>query len=114
MNDTKWREVFACTVRHGLQFQVAWVRNFAWDTRALHRVWASYIGTNGLRDPGIGGPCYYRDILWIRIPVALPNTYSGQVPRMQAIDPFLVELASLGLLPLKQTQEYVEVRGYES
>lgn len=114
MNDTKWREVFACMARHGLKFGIAWVRNDAWDNQNLHRVPESWIGTHGIRDPGIGGPCDYWEILWIRVPVAVPNDYLGKVPKRQPIEPFLAELASLGSLPLKQTEKYVEVRGYES
>jgi len=113
MNDTKWREVFACMARHGLQFNIAWIRNDSWDTRILHRVWEAWIGRQGIRDPGIGGPCDYWEILWIRVPVALPSTYVSQVPKRQPIEPFLADLASLGSLPQRQTEEYVEIRGYE-
>ena len=112
MNDTKWREVFASIARHGLAFQAAWVRDSDWNTQGLHRIQVSYIDTHGLRDPGIGGPCHYRDLLWIRVPRALRVAYC-RVPRKQAIEPFLAELGSLGSVPLNQTEEYVEIRGYE-
>ena len=39
MNDTKWREVFACIARHGLQFGVAWVRDFAGTLRDFTAFW---------------------------------------------------------------------------
>jgi len=112
MNDTKWREVFASIARHGLAFQAAWVRDSDWNTQGLHRIQVSYIDTHGLRDPGIGGPCRYRDLLWIRVPRAVPDTRCS-VPWKQAVEPFLFELDSLGSVPLNQTKDYVEIRGYE-
>ena len=112
MNDTKWREVFDSIARHSLDFQVAWVRDSDWNTQGLHRVQGSWVEMHGLRDPGIGGPCHYRDLLWIRVPRAVPDAYC-RVPRKQAIDPFLSELGSLGSVPLNQTEDYVEIRGYE-
>jgi hypothetical protein len=113
MNDTKWREVFLCASRHQLQFKVAWVRDPGWNAESLHRIRESLIDNHGLRDPGIGGPCSYRDILWIRFPFSIHNAYYGQVPWGQPIEKLLEDLASLGSLPVRQTQEYLEIRGYE-
>lgn len=113
MNDTKWREVFDSIARHSLNVQVAWVRDSDWDTQGLHSVLGFWVEMQGLRDPGIGGPCHYRDLLWIRVRRAVPDAYYGRVPRKQPIESFLAELSSLGSVPLNQTKDYVEIRGYE-
>jgi hypothetical protein len=113
MSDTKWREVFLCVSRHKLRFQVAWVRGSDWDTEGLHAIWESLIDTRGLRDPGVGGPCWYREILWIRLPLAIHDAYGGKVPRRQPIQQLLDDLARLGRLPIRQTHDYVEIRGYQ-
>ena len=114
MNDTKWRELFLCAAKHSLLFQFAWVRETD-DKResSYDSVRESCIDVHGLRDPGLGGPCLYREILWIRFPFAIHNSYWGQVPKSQPLEQFLQDLKSIGLLPIKQTAEYVEVWGYQ-
>jgi len=114
MNNTKWREVLGCVARLDLIFQIAWVRDFDWNTEGLRTVIESMIDTRGLRDPGIGGQCLYRDILWIRLPFAIHNPYWGQVPTQQPVQQLLNELAGLGTFSTERTQKYLEIRGYET
>jgi hypothetical protein len=113
MNDTKWREVFSCACRHSLWFQISWLHDSSWPSDSLqHPVAENWLDTNGIRDPGIGGPCFYRDILWIRFPRVRRDLRFG--PARQPVQQFVDDLASLGVLPITETDEYVEIRGYQS
>lgn len=106
MSDTKWHEVFLAAARHRARFQVAFVRDPAWNTESLHFVLETWVKESGLRDPGIGGPCSYREILWIRFPISMG-------PVVQALEPLLADLDRLGQLPITKTDAYVEIRGYQ-
>jgi len=112
MNDTKWREVFACLARHQTQFQVAWIGNSESATSALYSIRESLIEAHGLRDPGLGGPCAFRDIHWLQIPLAIRSAYWGHVPHRQSIEPLLADLAILGDLPIQRTAGALIIRGY--
>jgi len=112
MNDTKWREVFLLNVRLGLRFQMAWIRDSEWKTSAIHHpVSAHLISCDGIKDPGVGGPCLYRDILWIRFPRVLPSEYWG--PAEQSLQQLWAELVRIGMLPVRTTNDFVEIRGYD-
>ena len=110
MNDTKWREVFLIASSLELQFHLAWVYDSDWPVNSLHRVPKNLIDHSGIRDPGIGGPCDYREILWVRFPRRIPSGYWG--PREQQIEQLDIRLDGLGVLPVTSTVDYLEVRGY--
>jgi len=110
MNDTKWREVFLLAARHRAPFQAAFVRDPRGSTESIHSVLLSWVGESGLHDPGIGGPCAYREILWIRFLTSIPTRLG---PIVQSLDSLLADLEKLGQLPLTKTEAYVEIRGYQ-
>ncbi|HUE70580.1 MAG TPA: DUF6678 family protein [Pirellulaceae bacterium] len=110
MNNTKWREVFSAAARHRAPFRAAFVRGTEGGTDSIHSVRASWVGESGLKDPGIGGPCSYREILWIRFPTSIPTRMG---PIVQSLDSLISDLEKLGELPLTKTDSYVEIRGYQ-
>jgi hypothetical protein len=118
MNNTKWREVFTCLAKSELRFQVAWINAPDFPHDVLHSINLSWVGERGLLDPGIGGPCYYKEIAYIRIPTVLrlPKVMRGEVysyqEKKQNVESLVAELHSLGQLPLTVMSDYVEIRGY--
>lgn len=111
MNDTKWREVFLLIARRNLTFQIAWVGDLVWPTDSYHKVQENLIENNGLRDPGIGGPCVYRDILWIRLPKTVKWGNGNWFA--QDLVPFATDLTTLGTMPLQSNEDGIEIRGYQ-
>ncbi|MCL2309254.1 MAG: hypothetical protein FWC42_03115 [Proteobacteria bacterium] len=114
MNNTKWREVFRIIARHKIGFQIAWVHGEEPlpTIHGLHN--EELIDRTGLRDPGIGGPCFYWEILWLRFPYTLQYDNSRGHIRIetQEIAPFLRELRSLGELPINESSQFVELLAY--
>lgn len=101
-----------------LRFQVAWINAPDFPRDVLHSIELSLIGKRGLLDPRLGGPCYYKEIAYIRIPKsyriakAMRGEVYGYQVREQEVEGLLVELHGLGQLPLANTDDYVEIRGY--
>ena len=106
MNDTKWREVWTVLCELRLRVHFAYAGDEGWNAANAARLWGpfpmSYVQNDGIRDPGIGGPFRYKQILWIRVPRIAGND----------VDAFVARVKSLGQLPLRVERDYVEVRGY--
>lgn len=110
MNDTKWREVFCAISRFRVRFTIAFVGEAASPQGQLHfPVPERLLRSDHIADPGIGGPCYYRDILGI----AFPRIQLWDLPGTQELPLLLDELTKLGQLPISETDETVEIRGYQ-
>lgn len=107
MNNTKWREVWTVLCELRLRIHFAYADAEDWNRANSRRLWGpfpiSYVRTDGIRDPGIGGPFRYNQILWIRVPRIAGND----------TDAFIARLESLGQLSLAVDPEHVEVRGYD-
>ena len=105
MNDTKWREVWAIVCALELQVQMNYADNPSYGgAKVLHGPFKpDYIEDRGIRDPGIGGPFLYKQILWLRVPKSSPNDNSS----------FREQVDALGNVPITENDEYFEVRGYE-
>lgn len=105
MNDTKWREVWAIVCDLRLRVQMDYADSPGWA--GSQSLWGPFrkemIEERGIRDPGIGGPFLFKQTLWLRIPKVWPNDTSA----------FKAAVSSLGAVPLVETDELVEVRGYE-
>src|SRR5262245_26018716 len=106
MNNTKWREVWEIVCDLRLRVQLDYADSPQWGgTQRLRGPFAmNLIETRGLRDPGIGGPFLYKQILWLRVPKVWPNDTSA----------FQAAVSSLGSVPLVETDQYVEITGYEA
>jgi hypothetical protein len=106
MNDTKWREVWELLASLKLRIHFAYARGHSWNlsnSKTLQGPFpAAWVEERGVRDPGIGGPFRYEEILWIRVPRIAGND----------VDAFCARLDALGRLPLRVEPDFVEVRGY--
>jgi hypothetical protein len=111
MNNTKWREVFSAVAKYRVQFSVSWVNDRIWNTASLHAVLPSWVAADGIRDPGIGGPCFYREILLIRFPFCIQENFG--IRKQDAISDLVADLRNLGALPIRKTDEFLEIKGYE-
>ena len=107
MNDTKWREVWEVLTALQLRFHIAFLGQPDWNAQnslSLYGPFRSdFVLHRGIRDPGVGGPFDYQDILWIRVPRVYRNN----------VDEFLRQVGSLGQMPLFEGVDVVEVRGYQ-
>lgn len=119
MNNTKWREVFTCLAKRDIRFQVGWINTPDFPRDTVHSLFSErLVGERGLLDPGIGGPCYYKEIEYVRIPkvLRLPKVMRGEVygyhEQEQDVAGLVAELHGLGQLPLTVMSDYVEIRGY--
>lgn len=92
-----------------------WVHDPDWPSESIQGpVSETWVDTHGLCDPGIGGPCLFRDIMWIRFPVRIQNRTNGNLILCQAIEPFAADLANLGLLPITRTDDFIQICGYRT
>jgi hypothetical protein len=106
MNDTKWREVWELVASLRLRIHFAYAIDHAWNrsnSEKLHGPFPhTWVEERGIRDPGIGGPFRYEEILWIRVP---------RIPRNDT-ETFCRRLDTLGQLPIRVEPDFVEIRGY--
>jgi hypothetical protein len=107
MNDTKWREVWMVMTEMRLRFRFAYAGDDRWNEANSERLQgpfpAGYVQAKGIRDPGIGGPFFYKEILWVRVPRIPGNN----------IESFVAQVRSLGQLPVHFGPDYVEICAYE-
>jgi len=102
MNDTKWREIWSLIARHALRVEMSYADRQEWNSDSLWGPFSDdYVQERGIRDPGIGGPFLYKQILSIRIPKLNQDTSA-----------FVADAGELGELPLVETAEQIEVVGY--
>ena len=120
MNNTKWVKVFNLICDYELSFSLSWVvGNNQWDSESLWQINKSLISKSGLLDPGVGGPCNYRNIKWIRLPFEITHfeERNRQIYRSnsvkQLLDEFEKKVNSLGVYPLIKTNDYIEITGYK-
>ena len=103
MNDTKWREVWSLIVQHSLRVSMSYATDQEWYSEFLWGPFTEdYVWEKGIRDPGIGGPFLYKEILSIRIPKKNQNTPA-----------FLEDAVSIGQLPINETEEEIEIIAYK-
>ena len=103
MNNTKWREVWSLIARHSLRVAMSYADSGDWNSDSLWRPFsADYVQERGIRDPGIGGPFLYKQILSIRIPKLNQDTSA-----------FIVDVAKLGELPMTETADQIEIVAYQ-
>ena len=102
MNDTKWREIWLLIARHSLKVAMSYADTEHWNSASLWGPFATdYVQQRGIRDPGIGGPFLYKQILSIRIPKLNQDTSA-----------FMADILQLGKLPLVETADQIEIVGY--
>ena len=98
---------------------VEWVKKSEWNKDSLYFVLPQIVDVEGLKDPGIGGPCLYRDILTITIPRhrVIKETRNGSPYRQdrqpQPIADLLEDFQTLGKLPVDETAEFIQIIGYK-
>lgn len=103
MNDTKWREVWSLIARHSLRVAMSYADSGDWNSASLWGPFsADYVQERGIRDPGIGGPFLYKQILSIRIPKLNQDTSE-----------FMADVVELGELPITESVAQIEIVGYK-
>lgn len=103
VNDTKWREVWSLIAQHSLRVAMSYADNRDWNSDSLWGPFsADYVQERGIRDPGIGGPFLYRQILAIRIPKLNQDTSA-----------FMADVIELGDLPMTETVDQIEIVAYK-
>ena len=102
MNDTKWREIWSLIARHALQVAMSYADEPDWNSESLWGPFsADYVQQRGIRDPGVGGPFLYKQILSVRIP-----------KRDQDTSGFMADAMQLGELPIIDAVDQIEIVGY--
>jgi len=103
MNNTKWREVWSLIAKLSLRLSMKYADDPNWQSNAL---WGPFrlddVQENGIRDPGVGGPFLFKQILSIRIPKTFQNDTEA----------FAAAIGKLGDLPVSETDEYIEILAY--
>jgi hypothetical protein len=107
MNNTKWREVWEIICHLGLRIQFAYADSVEWNGNNSEKLWGplplDYVQERGIRDPGIGGPFLYKQILWLRVPKVRLNDAAA----------FQNEVKKLGKIPISENEKYIEILGYQ-
>ena len=105
MNNTKWLEVWMASSARKIRFNIAWI----WEPDIMSEtlywpVYAAKLTRTGFLDPGPtgGGPCEFRGIYKVRF-----SKNFGDV------DGFRDDLGRIGKLPLDESADALELRGYE-
>lgn len=106
MNNTKWREVWTVLAELRLRIHFAYADQTSWNDDNSGKLQGpfpvDYVQERGIGDPGIGGPFFYKQILWIRVPRIYGNDVGAFCQRVEA----------LGRLPISVGDDFVEIRGY--
>jgi len=102
LNNTKWREVWTIVAAEKLRVQISFVSDDHWNSANAASVFGPFslhlVEQDHIRDPGIGGPFFYREIRSLRI--------------LGTSDEIILRLRSLGQLPLSVGSNFVELEGY--
>lgn len=102
MNDTKWREIWSLIARHSLRVAMSYADSLEWHSDSLWGPFSDdYVQERGIRDPGIGGPFLYKQILSLRIPKL-----------NQDASAFIADVVELGYLPMTETADQIEIVAY--
>jgi len=105
MSDTKWREVWTLITAFRQRIRMTYADSDEWNAANSTRLHGpfpdDYVLNYGIRDPGIGGPFRYFEILAIEIP-KLNNDF----------EEFFIHLDSIGLLPVVNHESHIEIIGY--
>jgi hypothetical protein len=111
MNNTKWREIFHIISANKVHFKIAAHNPSDWDLSCSWTLDERLIGTDGLLDPGLGGPLKYNDIKLIRIHKTLTLTERYRFNNeLQDIAFLEYEFNKLGKLPINNDGENIEIR----
>jgi hypothetical protein len=106
MNNVKWRSIWKIICRLHLRIRTAYAGSHEWNEQNNDKSWGPFtldsIQERGIRDPGIGRPFLYKEILWLRIPKNRGNDTEA----------FKREVRQIGIDLFAETNEYVEILGY--
>ncbi|MDR3158366.1 MAG: hypothetical protein LBU11_05005 [Zoogloeaceae bacterium] len=106
MNNVKWRSIWEIICRLHVRIRIAYAGSHEWNEQNSDKSWGHFtldcIQERGIRDPGIGGPFLYKEILWVRIPKSHGNDTEA----------FKREVSQIGVDLFTETDEYVEILGY--
>ncbi len=103
MNNTKWREVWSLIARYSLRVKMSYADSQQWNSDSIWGPFSDdYVQERGIRDPGIGGPFLYKQILSIRI-----------LKLNQDTSAFIADAGELGELPMTETVEQIEIVAYQ-
>ena len=102
MNDTKWRELWTLIAEHSLRLSMAYADDPDWNAATLWGPFSSnLVGERGIKDPGIGGPFLYKQILSICIPKS-----------NEQFNLFISDVSRLGQLPITESEDSFEIVAY--
>lgn len=108
MNNTKWREVFACLSTYDLLIRIRSVYGFLgyWiSTSAI----ANQLYIDGIGDCISGGPILFKEIAYISISVKQPPNRKIDISLLEQI---IESLNQLGQLQLTQDDKELRIYGY--
>lgn len=118
MNDTKWREVWLVIVELGVRLYFSYADSDDWNAANASRLFGPFrvehVWERGIRDPGIGGPFLFKQILEIRVPRHSPPRPGVGPIVMNDLDVLVHRLRELGEIPVSTNDEVVVIRGYAS
>lgn len=101
MNNTKWREVWTIIAARSLRVQIRFAHDERWNSANAEALFgpfcADIVAQDHIRDPGIGGPFYYREIQTLRILDSSPET--------------IRQLRALGQLPTALGNGFIDIAG---
>ena len=102
MNDTKWRECWQVFASLGTRIHFAYVGDEDWNAANSKRLFgpipAHWIWDRGIRDPGIGGPFLFKEILWVKAPAVFEAVDRRQGPLGNDLLQLRARLSVLGSL----------------
>lgn len=109
MNNTKWREVFACLAIHDVFINIMSVCGFLTQRQIPTQVIANQLYVNGIGDCLPWGPMLFKEIAYISIPVKQPPNRKIDISLLEQI---IESLNQLGQLELIQHHKELRVYGY--
>ncbi|MEO8074329.1 MAG: hypothetical protein ABI891_03310 [Acidobacteriota bacterium] len=117
MNNTKWREIFSCLAQNRTGYYLSFIDNPNAPKKNLDQMNLSSIKERGIGD-SCGGPYDYKQIHSLYIPkiIQVPKKMRGEIfgynEIKQETEKLSKSLLSLGRLSLVETDEFIEIYGY--
>ena len=117
MNNVKWNYLFEKATEFDIYGEVAFVsEENHWYERAFP-VEVELIDKTGLKDPGIGGPCYYKNIYKARLRKwkEIRDPISGRRSLDEADSKeFVLSLKNNGQYPISEDNDWIYINGYHT